>query len=219
MPSYQYLRELFSQANQHALTARRAASNKAQTDYTGFESFSLPQQQGAVVYSPEGLCDLDCKSANDVRAARSPGAWKPQPFYHHRYTTSSPNSIITLRDACFLQELQQHHCRRRAAVVGDCLESVGSRHHGRSSPGKVTVATDSTPRQDVDELLFTDAFLMRSLDEIFTNDDCDQPRRCINPFDNESMDGRDCDVPSIGSFDDGDDALDLSLLGALDMNW
>jgi hypothetical protein len=210
MPSCQYQRELFSQANQHALTARRAASYKAQTDYTGFEQFSLPQQ-GAVVYSSEGLRDLDCKSANDVRAA-----WKPQPFYHQRYTTSSPNSIITLRDACFLPQLQQHHCRRRDAVVGDCLESVGSRHHGRSAPGKV--ATDSTPRQDDDELLFTDAFLMRSLDESFTNDDCEQPR-CCNPFDNESMDGRDCDVSSIGSFDDGDDALDLSLLGALDMNW
>jgi hypothetical protein len=63
------------------------------------------------------------------------------------------------------------------------------------------------------------------MDKVLAFDDCveDDVRLCGNPFDKESFDQRrsdDDDLSSIGSFNDGDDdALDLSLLGALDMNW
>jgi hypothetical protein len=74
------------------------------------------------------------------------------------------------------------------------------------------------PQQDDDELLFSDEFWMHSLDEVLTVDnDCEQPRRRSNPFDDEPIDGRDDNVSLIGSFDDYD-ALGLSLLGTLDMN-
>jgi hypothetical protein len=166
--------------------------------------------------------------------------WKQSPTVGYpQYTSSSSNisssssrpqtTTITLRDACFLpqqqQQQQQQHQERwwwyhsNPRRTCPAAEPVGSRHHGGS---RTEVVASSN---DVKQPLCFDPCVIRSLDKVLAFDDShvtDDARLCGNPFDEESMDGRnenDDDVSSIGSFNGDNDALDLSLLGALDMNW
>jgi hypothetical protein len=196
-------------------------------DISSWEN-DLIEANNTMLYSRDNV-------ANHVRAAAerellwttqssaSPrDTWKQPLSYPHQHARST----ITLRDACFLpQQQQQQHQQQRCwytrrpspqRVVSEAwhephpVDRVGSRDIGWASTMEV-VALSSSNSTRPDNFVF---------------DDCVEydGRLCGNPFDEESFNQRrsdDDDMSSIGSFNDGDDddALDLSLLGALDMHW
>jgi hypothetical protein len=153
---------------------------------------------------------------------------------------------ITLRDAvCFSQPQQSQQQRwyntapglqQRRAVSAESqqqphlAEPVSSRHHGSWPTTEVVASMSFNSTLPKQLSCFDSPSVICSMDKVLAFDDCseveeeddDDARLCGNPFDEESIprnDNDDNDESSIGSFDDAGDALDLSLLGALDMNW
>jgi hypothetical protein len=137
-PSYQYLRQLYSQAYQHCSTERHAASMHAQPrEHTRFESFSRPQQpRAAVAYSSESVCDdsdwVECgestrHSSHEDATWRSPSIapspciisesfWEPLPLLLDDHHSSMGQSLV--RDPNeLLSEMSD-------SSFNDCFETV-----------------------------------------------------------------------------------------------
>jgi hypothetical protein len=193
-----------------------------------------------VNHVPTTAQELLWTTTTTMAPSSSPRDWKQPRAAGCQWYSSSSSSIspqtttITLRNACFLPQQQQQQQQRwynpasqqqrRAAVRYPWpllmpAEPVGSRQNGWSQT-EVGASFD-----DVKQPSCLDPCVIRSMDKVLALDDChvtDDARLCNNPFDEESIDSRnenDDDVLSIGSLNGDNDALDLSLLGALDMNW
>jgi hypothetical protein len=208
---------------------------------SSWENDLLLESHNTLLYSRDNVADHVRAAERELlwttQSSASPrDTWK-QPQQHASYP---PCATITLRDACFLlqqQPRQQQQPQRwsyrpspQRRVVSATwpqphpAEPVGSRDLGFASTTEVVAPSSNFTRPDnvKPSMCFDSPCVIRSMDKVLAFDDCVEydTRLCGNPFDEESIDK--CpndDVLSIGSFDDGEDALDLSLLGALDMNW